>query len=63
MNNYERIKAMSIEEMAKYSSVFQRCSFCIASTKENGMTITDGAICRKITCKEGIKQWLESEVE
>lgn len=54
MNNYEKIKSMTIDEMAEYSSVFQRCSFCIASTKENGMTVRDGAICRTLKCKDGI---------
>ena len=63
MNNFEKIKAMSIDEMAEYSAVFQRCSFCIASSKENGMTVTNGAICKMIKCKDGIKQWLESESE
>lgn len=62
MNNFERIKKMSLDEMAEFSSIFQRCCFCIASSKEDGMTVKDGAICRKLKCKDGIKQWLQQEV-
>ena len=63
MRNIEKIKSMSVDEMAEFSSVFQRCSFCIASTKENGITVTDGTICRTLKCKDGIKQWLLAESE
>lgn len=63
MNNFQKIKAMSIDEMAEFSSVFQRCSFCVLSLKENGQVYCDLEQCRKIACKDGIKQWLESESE
>lgn len=63
MNNFEKIKNLTLDEMAEFSSIFQRCCFCIASSKEAGMTVTDGAICRTLTCKEGIKQWLQAESE
>ena len=63
MNNFEKIKAMNIDEMAEFSSVFQRCSFCALSIKENGQTYCDLEQCRTIPCKVGVKQWLESEAE
>lgn len=61
--NYERIKNMGIEEMAEFSSVFQRCSFCIVSKKYKSMTEVNTEECQKIGCKEGCKQWLQSESE
>lgn len=63
MNNYERIKNMSIDEMAEFSSVFQRCSFCIVSKKYKNMTKVNMEECRKLSCKEGCKKWLEAESE
>lgn len=62
MNNYEKIKSMSVDEMAEFSSVFQRCSFC-ALAKRNSLceTLVNFEDCRKTTCKDGIKQWLLAE--
>lgn len=51
MTNYERIKQMSVEEMASY--------FCIG-----GLPICPlhAPHCKDDKCSECFKQWLESEV-
>lgn len=57
MTNYERIKEMSVEEMAgklRWSSLGCKC--CIYDPNE--CTRHD-----KMTCKDGISEWLNSEVE
>ena len=51
MNNFEKIKALDIDEMAKWLSA-NICDYC-AYQQVN---------CDDIECKVGIKQWLESEV-
>ena len=58
MTNYDRIKAMSIEDMVRFirDYVFGVCGCCIFSENENCYDNED-------KCKFGIKQWLESEVE
>jgi hypothetical protein len=60
MTNYERIKNMSVEEMAEIINVLTRCCATdechecqIDEFKENGI------VCSKIS----IKQWLEREVD
>ena len=52
MTNYERIKQMSVEEMASY--------FCIG-----GLPICPlhTPHCKDDKCSECFKQWLESEVD
>ena len=52
--NYDRIKAMSMEEMAEYFNGIFDCSNC-----PNDMFLceSEGSVCTKY-----IKQWLESEV-
>lgn len=56
MNNFEKIKAMSIEEMAKYLTKItaEYCEYCPLQK-----------ICdeQDIYCREAIKQWLEAESE
>lgn len=52
MNNYEKIKNMSIDEMIKLLSK-PSCMHCVYLAKED---------CN-VKCKRGIKQWLESEAE
>ena len=52
--NYEKIKAMSIDEMVKLLSK-PPCIHCIYITKEDEDC--------NAKCKKGIKQWLESEEE
>ena len=56
MNNYERIKKMSIDEMAEWMQDFNLnilCHYCL------GCDYEDGAI----GCIKGVKQWLEKECE
>ena len=51
MTNYEKIKNMSVEEMAEFFK--GECNFCALHGK-----------CRDFnSCHEGHKQWLESEAE
>ena len=53
MTNFERIKAMSVEEMAKYiDAQYSQHSFC--NPRKN---------CEGIDCTECIEAWLESEVQ
>ena len=53
MNNFEKIKAMSIDEMAKLLGA-NSCNYCVYQQVN----------CDDIKqCKDGIKQWLESESE
>lgn len=53
MTNYERIKSMSIDEMVELISKGE-CYCCKQTTDQ---------FCVEMTCEQGIKQWLESEVE
>lgn len=53
MTNFERIKAMSVEGLAKELAKDSACEFC---------KMLDKQTCIKITCEQGIIQWLESEV-
>ncbi len=55
MTNYERIKNMSVEEMAEYH--FGGKTFCPY------LTYWNMSKCAKKSCDECIKQYLESEVE
>lgn len=54
MNNYERIKQMSVDEMAEWLSNRAGCCFCIYEFTE--CNEADG-------CVEGIKQRLLTECE
>lgn len=55
--NYERIKAMSVDEMAEFLSDYASCETCprLYSCLRLGTTLDE--------CKQVIKQWLESEAE
>ena len=53
MTNYEMIKQLSMEEMAAFLYFTDTCPFCIY----------DGIPCNELSCKNGIKRWLESEAE
>lgn len=57
MTNYERIKAMSVEEIAEYILLSEPsyCHFCVYLGHNHEETGYD--------CREGIQKWLESEVE
>lgn len=67
MTNYERIKNMSVEEMA--IAIFNlyftinglNCEKCCAYTTDEECNKTDND--GKGTCIDGIKKWLESEVQ
>lgn len=56
MNNFEKIKAMDIDEMAEFLPIAgDHCEVCIfyrTTCPQNGTS-----------CNEVIKQWLESDVE
>ena len=52
MNNFEKIKAMNIDEMARWLGL-NICNYCVYQQVN----------CDDIKCKDGIKQWLESESE
>lgn len=55
MTNYERIKNMSIDEMAEFlADNDDNCCFCTRRYED---------VCLTPDCKYHIKQWLESEVE
>lgn len=53
MTNYEKIKAMSIDEMAMFLANYVACEYC---PMENSCIAKAG-------CDELFKQWLESEEE
>lgn len=52
MNNFEKIKAMSIDEMAEWLANFDSCVFCGISCPDN----VQG-------CDECFQLWLEQESE
>lgn len=55
MNNFNKIKAMNIDEIAEFIMCQNMCFKCV--NKEL-------PICKeKQNCKSGIKQWLEQEIE
>ena len=57
MTNYDRIKNMSIDEMAEWLDKTTSCTYCCArQICDNGNYV--GAMCYK-----AFKKWLESEVE
>lgn len=55
--NYERIKAMGVEEMAEFFVDCTSCEMCpqLDLCADLGTTVDE--------CKQVIKQWLESEAE
>lgn len=59
MTNYERIKAMSVEEMANVLSDEDKCERYCAFTK-NGKCNSFGDVNQ---CEKGVELWLNSEVE
>ena len=54
MNNFEKIKAMNIDEMVKWVSSITDCCFC-PMQHPTDVKCYEG-------CPDGIKLWLESEV-
>lgn len=58
--NYERIKNMTVEEMAEFIEDITDCSFC----EEYLTFIPEGTNCSKCPVKtEHYKLWLQSESE
>jgi hypothetical protein len=60
MNNYEKIKSMSIHDMTQFLFIhqFNKCGNCVYYKKQcNGYYFDDKS------CTTGIKNWLESEAE
>lgn len=56
MTNYERIKNMSVEEMADFLMGFKECRHCqVGRYKKDCWQICE--------YKETLEQWLESEVD
>ena len=55
--NYDRIKSMSVEEMAEYLSDHWSCIGCAFEK------VCDDNLYRYISCHKNIKQWLEQEVK
>lgn len=60
MTNFERIKNMSIEEMAKFwaNDLDGICSCCGITYEEK-----QNVKCYECLCVKGITRWLNSEVE
>lgn len=57
MNNFEKIKAMDIDDMAEFLNNFRRipkCDYCIYKN--------DYDDCHADFCYKSTKPWLESEV-
>ena len=63
MTNYEKIKTMSVEEMAEYLSCLKLgCdTICVAAELWGIKNHTEESCCS--SCVQAIKAWLESEVE
>lgn len=59
MTNYERIKNMSVEEMATILERSADCENFCAFTKDGECDASGGSE----MCLIGVKQWLETEVE
>ena len=54
MTNYDRIRNMSVDEMAEFINGRSPCDTC---------KLHDGQTCANVWCIQGVKQWLESEVD
>ena len=62
MNNYERLKGMSLEEMAIYFADDFKCNLCSEYKRlsDNPLTEYDGCDSQ---CAKHCKEWLENEVD
>ena len=61
MTNFDRVKAMSVEELAtliKQAMLFECEKYCAFTKYGQCQNFS-----RKIKCEDGIKKWLESEVK
>lgn len=57
MNNYQRIKTMTLDEMAEWLEKYVSCDFCDAKLNKRTTWCEDFCENRE----QHIKQWLESE--
>ena len=55
MNNYEKIKTMTLDEMAEFLTDRSACDTCDCDMEENK--------CMAVGCLDGVKQWLQAESE
>jgi hypothetical protein len=62
MTNFERIKAMSVEEMASYLAVIERSDNCINSRAMDCKDCPFNEIC-KLHSEKDCVEWLEREVQ
>ena len=62
MNNYEKIKSMSVDEMAEWISKTDCSNTCVYHT-EYDRIYENLEGCTGMICTDGIKQWLLAEVE
>ena len=60
MTNYDRIKQMSVDEMAREISCCGNCDYCMAKDRCNRLPLD---VVATIPCRVLTKQWLEQEVE
>lgn len=60
MTNFERIKAMSVEEMTKFINQCADCENCCAIYRRVEF---DPLSCNDNLCNKGIAEWLNSEAE
>lgn len=54
MTNYEKIKNMTVAEMVMFIDCEGTCNYCIYADDDN---------CKGLKCREGVKAWLNQEVE
>ena len=62
MNNYDRIKAMSIDELAKWLAMhidYYKAPYDVKEIYRNAIDVTTG---KGVIWIEAFKQWLEQEV-
>ena len=62
ITNFERIKRMTIDEMAYYLVERWNCPDCSEHERLSDNPLLKGQIC-DMQCKKHCKEWLESEVE
>lgn len=62
MNNYERIKRMSLEEMAIYFADDFHCNLCSEYKRLTDNPLTKDDNCDN-QCAKHCKEWLENEVD
>ena len=59
--NYDRIKSMSVEEMAEFFEGHFDCNFCFKNERLSDSPLLKGEKCDE-KCTYHIKQWLLQEV-